>query len=372
MGRETALLQAVHARPGLTRAQAAALLGLGTGAAAELVAKLVAATLLSERPLTPTGGRGRPSRELAPHPAGPLVLAAAVTQETWQVEAVQLGGDVLARRQGVRAGGPAEVLGAMARAVSQLRRRFPGRVRGLGLSAPGAVLDGRTVDAVGLGWRHVDLRAIWPGGTLVRADNDAGLAALAEGRRGGALGAELALHLRVEAGLGGALVERGRLLRGSRGMAGEFGHMPFGDPRITCPCGAQGCWGTAVDGGALARRLREPSPADPVSYAREIIAGARASGPRERRAVRAVATALGRGLAGLVNGLDPDLVTLGGLAQLVWATEPAALHSALRAGLMESRRSSPIPLRAAALGEAGPLVGAAEQVWDELWPQLHS
>jgi predicted NBD/HSP70 family sugar kinase len=81
---------------------------------------------------------------------------------------------------------------------------------------------------------------------------------------------------------------------------------------------------------------------------------------------------LGRGIAGLINGLDPDLVILGGLAHLIAESEPAALDDALRAGLMNFRASSPPPLRPAALGESGSLVGAAEQVWDQLWPQVHS
>jgi predicted NBD/HSP70 family sugar kinase len=372
VARETALLQAVHARPGLSRAEAATLLGLSTGAATELVAKLAAAHLLTERSLAPTGNRGRPSRQLVPHPRGPLVLAAGITQTTWQVQVGQLGGEVLAQKQGARDGGPAEVLTVMATAGSALRRRFPGRVRGLGLSVPGTVLDGQTLDAVGLGWQHVNLRTIWPRGVLVQADNDASLAALAEARRGGAIGAQLAIYLRIEAGLGGAVVERGRLLSGSRGVAGEFGHMPFGDPQVTCPCGARGCWGTAVDGGALARSLGEPAPVDPVGYAHEIVCGNRAGGAREQDAVRSIATALGRGIAGLVNGLDPDLVVLGGLAALVEQAQPTAVHNALRAGLMKFRASSPPPLRAAELGESGSLVGAAEQVWDRLWPGLHS
>jgi predicted NBD/HSP70 family sugar kinase len=358
VARETALLQAVHRRPGLSRAEAATLLGLSTGAAAELMAKLAAAHLLSERSLAPTGSRGRPSRQLVPHPSGPLVLAAEITQTTWRMQVVQLGGDLLAQKQGEHDGGPGEVLAVMAGAGSALRRRFPGRVRGLGLSVPGTVLNAQTLDSVGLGWQDVDLRSIWPRGALVLADNDASLAALAEARRGGAIGAQLALYLRVEVGLGGALIERGRLLSGSRGVAGEFGHMPFGDPRVICPCGARGCWGTAVDGGALARSLGEPVPADPIGYAHAIISGDRADGAREQRAVRAIATALGRGIAGLVNGLDPDLVIIGGLAQLVERAQPAALQTALRAGLMGFRASTPPAVTAAELGEAGSLIGA--------------
>ncbi len=108
------------------------------------------------------------------------------------------------------------------------------------------------------------------------------------------------------------MVDHRNALTGATGAAGAFGHIPFGDPAIACPCGARGCWGTAVDGTALARLLGRPAPRDHVAYARRLIR-ATAPTPTERAAVRLVAGALGRGIAGLVNGIDADLVTLGGL-----------------------------------------------------------
>src|ERR1700729_554620 len=159
-------------------------------------------------------------------------------------------------------------------AVPRRRPRLPGRVRGLGVSAPGTVRDGHTLDASYLGWSDIDLRVLWPGAPLFAADNDATLAALAESRRGAAASAPLSLHVRVDAGIGGAIIERGRVLSGARGVAGEFGHMPFGDPEARCPCGARGCWGTAVDGTALARLLGAPAPRDPVSYTADVLARA--------------------------------------------------------------------------------------------------
>jgi predicted NBD/HSP70 family sugar kinase len=235
---------------------------------------------------------------------------------------------------------------------------------------PGTVLDGRTLDAVGLGWRGVDLCAIWPRAELFVADNDATLAALAESRRGAATTARVALHLRVEGGLGGAVIEDGRLLAGAHGVGGEFGHMPFGDPAIACPCGAYGCWGTAVDGTALARLIGDRKPRDAVTYGQRILARAAAGEPAELRAVRTVAGVLGSGAAGLVNGLDPDLITLGGLAAEMQLVAPDELHTAFRAGLMEFRRATPPAIVPATLGDAGPLIGAAEQVWNRLWSQL--
>jgi predicted NBD/HSP70 family sugar kinase len=212
---------------------------------------------------------------------------------------------------------------------------------------------------------------VLPDGVVFVAGNDASLAAAAESARGAAAGASLAVHLRIEGGLGGAIVDHGRLLVGALGVAGEFGHMPFGDPAVTCPCGAAGCWGTAVDGTALARFLGQPPPPDPVSYARRIIADATdPTAERERAAVDAAAAALGRGIAGLVNGLDPDLVTLGGVGADLLAAAAGELTTAYRAGLMAFRRTTPPPVVPAALADDGPIAGAGEEAWSSLLTRL--
>ncbi|MGX5657382.1 hypothetical protein ACWKWC_21595, partial [Geodermatophilus nigrescens] len=193
--RAVAMLAAVHARPGLTRAEASRVLGIGTGGAAEVVGRLVGERLLAEGPVVPAVGRGRPTRRLTAHPEGPLVLAAVVTHESWRVDAVELGGASVAGLSGRHSGEPAgAVLAELRRSVGELRARFGDRVLGLGLAGPGIVLDERWLDATVLGWTDVDLWSVWPDAGVLVADNDATLAALAESRRGAAVGARLALH----------------------------------------------------------------------------------------------------------------------------------------------------------------------------------
>ena len=153
-------------------------------------------------------------------------------------------------------------------------------------------------------------------GRALVAGNDASFAAIAEARRGAAVGAGSVLHLYMDAGIGGAVIEGGRLVLGATGTAGEFGHMPFGDPAQQCRCGARGCWDTTLDGAALARALKQPQPADEVSYVRQVLAAARAApvAPHEEvAAAQQMASSAGRGVAGLVNAFDPDIVTFGGL-----------------------------------------------------------
>ena len=372
-GRELSLLRAAHAHPGLTRAAAARMLGISTGAATEVVTRLSSAELLSERPAPPTGTRGRPTRELTAHPAGPLVLACAISNERWRLDVVQLGGKSIATAGEPNAGAPPRpVLTAIAAAVSEMRHRFGPRIRGLGVSAPGTIRDGHTLDAVGLGWQDVDLRELWPDADLLAIGNDGTLAAVAESRRGAIRDAKLAVHLHIDAGLGGAVIAEGRVLAGAHGNAGEFGHMPFGDPALECPCGARGCWGRSVDGSELARLLHAPPPPEPVTYAHAVIARAATGAAPEAQALHGVAANLGRGIAGLVNAFDPDVVTLSGLGVAILATSPAPLQAAYRESLMSYRRDSAPPILPSTVGGDGPLIGAGEHVWDTLWRTLEA
>jgi predicted NBD/HSP70 family sugar kinase len=79
-----------------------------------------------------------------------------------------------------------------------------------------------------------------------------------------------------------------------------------------------------------------------------------------------VAAALGRGIAGLINGVDADLVTLGGLGVDLLAVAPDELQAAYLAGLMAYRRDDPPPIVPTVLGEDGPIAGAAEEAWSAL------
>ena len=203
---------------------------------------------------------------------------------------------------------------------------------------------------------------------IVVVGNDATFAALGEAVRGAAKSAELHLHLFLDAGLGGALTHRGAVVPGALGLGGEFGHMPFGDPAAHCPCGATGCWTTAVGAIPLAAALGEPIPRDAVGYARRILERARRGDTRAHHAITDVAASLGRGIAGLVNGLDVDLVTLGGWAPEVADVAPEALSRAYLEGLMRFRRSEPPPMIPGAPERRGFRAGLVEAVGDPLDP----
>jgi predicted NBD/HSP70 family sugar kinase len=366
---QTAITRAVHDHPGVTRAEVAAQIGIPSGFAAETVGRLVATRLVSERPALATGRRGRPTTSLHAHPDGPLVAVAAITHDTWQVAAVELGGTKVAATQRPHHRNQARVLDAVTAELGQVSRRFGTRVRAAAVAVPGTVAGSELVHAPGLAWHSVDLSALWPhyepGGEFV-AGNDASLAGVAESRHGAGAGAGAMVYLHLDAGLGGTLIEAGRAVRGATGTAGEFGHMPFGEPARRCRCGARGCWNTSVDGRALARLLHQRVPADDVSYSRRVLASARAGQPRALSAIRTVGSSIGRGIAGLVNGLDPHLVVVGGLGPDLLHIAADEVTAAYHDGLMAFRATPPPPVLPARLGTDGPLLGAADEAFARL------
>jgi predicted NBD/HSP70 family sugar kinase len=370
-----AVLRAVHRQPGIERAAVARRLSLTSGLITETVARLSSLNLLSEHPAPRTGARGRPTTTLGPHPRGPLVIAVVIGHETWRIAVAQLGGTELARTERPHRRDSAEVLAVLAAQLRSLRRRHGLRIRAVAVSVPGTVRHNRLAQAANLGWSDVDLSMLWPADRGARpflAGNDATFAAVAEARRGAAAGAASLVHLFMEAGLGGAVIEDGRLVLGALGTAGEFGHMPFGDPAQPCRCGARGCWNTAIEGAAIARLLNQPPPADEVSYSRQVFAAARArlvpgAPPRaEFTAVQAVARSVGAGAAGLANALDPGVITLGGLGRDLLDIAGDQVYPAYLAGLMTFRRASPPPLLPARFGDDAPLAGALEEAFSAM------
>ncbi|GAB7067418.1 ROK family transcriptional regulator [Mycolicibacterium hodleri] len=360
------LIAVVRAEPGITRATAAQRLGIGSGGAAELMARMRSAGLLSESP-APVQGRGRPTTVLGPHEEGPLVLAVDVRSGDWRLALAGVDGQPVVVDEAT-GGDQDRVRAQLTEAIGAAYRRNSTRIRAIAVAAPGPVSSSHVGQVPSRGWRDVDMSGLAAripddAGVRLIIGNDATLAGLAESRTGVAHSAATALHLIVAHGLGGTLVVDGEPVGGAHGAAGEYGHIPFADAALVCPCGAFGCWDLTVDGRALARHRGEAPPEDPVGYVRSLVA----RDDRDeltRNAFEKVATSLGRGIGGLVNLHDPDVVTIGGVAPLLRAAAPDAFDAAYRDGLMAFRKESPPPVLDGMHGDDGPLVGAVTLALD--------
>ncbi|HXZ48644.1 MAG TPA: ROK family protein [Usitatibacter sp.] len=153
-------------------------------------------------------------------------------------------------------------------------------------------------------------------GREVRIANDANCFALSEAVDGAARGAAVVFGVILGTGVGGGIVVNGRILEGANAIAGEWGHNPLPLPRAedhplpACYCGRRGCIETYLSGpGMAADHARATGER---REAAEIAARAgHGDRPCEETLGRYVER-LARGLASVINVLDPDAIVLGG------------------------------------------------------------
>ena len=349
----------------LTRPELGRRLGLESGPTSDLVKRMTRAALISERRAA-ADGPGRPTTTVHAHPAGPVALVLDLRPGDWRLARCGVDGGVEVFATGPHDGTQPDALltrlGARVRAAADT---LGDRLVGVGVAVPGPTAEDRLVHATMLGWRDVDLSGLRPAPDLpVVAGNDATMAAVAESRLHSPRPRAL-LHVVVEVGIGGALVVDGRPAPSARGLHGEFGHLPLGDPRTRCPCGALGCWAAAFDARQVARRAGLRVRRDPRAWLHRLFTDDRPT-LKAGRARAELAAALGRGIAGLVNARAPELVTLGGLAADLRAVSPDGFARAVRAGLMTVHRDRPPDILDARCGEDGPLIGAGLLVFDRV------
>ncbi|OIK23258.1 ROK family transcriptional regulator [Streptomyces malaysiense] len=356
------VLHAVSAEGSLSRAAVASRIGLTRAAVSTLVDELIRWGLLEELGPERPGRVGRPGSALAVNGRGPAGIGAEIGVDHLAVCAVDMRGAVRARavRRGANRGrAPEPVIAELAALVSQVvaeAEREELWPAGLAVAVPGLVArDSRTVvRAPNLEWRDTDLGGLLPGDWPLTVDNEANFGALAELWLGAGTPREF-LHVSAEIGIGAAIVVDGRLLRGTRGFAGELGHVPVRPDGPPCACGGRGCLEQFAGQEAVLRAAGLQPREDLVGLLAE---HAEKGEEGVREALRDAGTALGIALTGAVNLLDPETVVLGGaLAGL----SPWLLPS-LEAELRGRTTGPACPVAVSPLGPEGPLLGAAHSV----------
>lgn len=356
------VMHTVSAQGPLSRAAVASRIGLTRAAVSTLVDELIRSGLLEELGPERPGRVGRPGSALAVSGHGPAGIGAEVGVDHLAVCAVDLRGEVRSRavRYGANRGrAPGPVVGEL----TELVRRVVAEAEhaglwpaGLAVAVPGLVArDARTVvRAPNLDWRDTDLGDLLTVDFPLTVGNEANFGALAELWLGEDTPRDF-LHVSAEIGIGAAVVVDGGLLRGTRGFAGELGHVPVQPDGPECPCGGRGCLEQYAGEEAVLRAAGLEPGEDRVG----LLAGRAAEGDEDvRRVLRDAGTALGIALTGAVNLVDPESVVLGGaLAALApW------LLPALEAELDRRTAGPACPVSVSRLGPEGPLLGAAHSV----------
>jgi glucokinase len=253
-------------------------------------------------------------------------------------------------------------------------------VVGVGVAAPGPldIESGVVLAAPNLtGWRDVPLAAALAEATglPVWVNNDANLAALGEARTGAGIGFDPLVYLTVSTGVGGGIVQGGRITTGAHGLAGELGHVVVEPGGPACNFGHRGCLegvasGTATAALARARleggapsRLLDPAFGAGSPTAAQVAEAARAGDALAAEVLGRAGSALGRAIAGYLNVLDPARVVIGGGVSRSWDLLESAVLAEVRDLTMawDHRR---VDIVVAALGDDAGLVGGASYAFD--------
>lgn len=210
-------------------------------------------------------------------------------------------------------------LAAIRDMVSELEART-GRTGTVGIGMPGSL---EPVSRLGKGcsstWvlgQPVETDLCAALGREIRVENDADCFAVSEAVDGAGAGHNVVFAVILGSGAGAGIAVGGRAHHGPNNSGGEWGHNPLPFPDVTelpgrpCYCGRHGCMETWVSGRAFEaeheRHTGEHLRAGAIME--KYRGGDRLAGLLWDRYVDRVA----RGLAVVVNTLDPDVLVMGG------------------------------------------------------------
>ncbi len=234
-----------------------------------------------------------------------------------EAAALDASGQLVMRERIVTPTGYPAALQAIANLVHGIEQRLGGR-GSVGVGIPGVISATtglvKNANSIALNGQPFDADLSATLDRRVRMANDANCFALSEASDGAGAGASVVFGVIIGTGCGGGVVVNGAIVPGLNRVAGEWGHIPLPWPNAqetpgpACWCGKHGCMETWVAGPSLAVDCDGPGARDTAALPTRAASGEVQAGAALDRHVDRMA----RGLAVIVNILDPDVIVLGG------------------------------------------------------------
>jgi fructokinase len=256
---------------------------------------------------------------------------------------------------------------AIKEAVERIEKEL-GRTATVGVGIPGTVSTKtglvKNANSTWLNGKPFDKDLSRALGREVRCANDANCLAVSEATDGAGAGKHVVFAVILGTGCGGGIAVDGRVHSGLNGVAGEWGHntLPWMRaeeyPGRACYCGRNGCIETWISGTGLEADYQRATKT--TLKGPEIIARSAAGEPAALAALDRLEDRLTRGLAQVINLLDPDVIVMGGgVSQIprLYENVPARLKEYVFG------KEADTPVVPAKHGDASGVRGAA---W--LWP----
>ena len=251
-------------------------------------------------------------------------------------------------------------------------------VDSVGIAAAGFINSERDeiLYSPNLQWRHEPLKTrIQEQVSIpVSLENDANAAAWAEFRFGSAKDADSMVMLTIGTGVGGAIIDSGKLIHGGFGIGGELGHIRLVKNGRQCGCGQRGCLeqygsGTAflkaarklaTSDGPAGRRLRELASENGILSGAEVSQAIIEGDVGALSLLRELGDYLGQGLASIVAVLDPEVCVVGGGVSIAGEKLTEPIYFSYLNNLPARGYRPELEVIAAKLGNNAGIIGAAD------------
>lgn len=370
-----ALLNAIRKKEAISRVELARVTGLSIGATTGLTAELIRDGLIYEKQEGDSSG-GRPPILLALQPNGAFVIGLKLTEDHITFALTNLEAEVIGRvTVSASHATPEETARQVAEGIMLLLKDSgipQSRLLGIGVGMAGIVDAERGIcrSSPILGWRNVPFAEMVERQTdfPVYLDNDVNTLTLVEMLYGEGVGIEHFLTITIGRGVGLGIVANGQLYRGMGG-AGEFGHTIVDPSGYTCDCGKYGCLETFVGDPWLLKHAQAHGLR--VETIEALANAAQTGHPIARMVLSRAGEALGRGVATLINILNPQLIIFSGEGVRYGELLLGPMRQTLYPNIMPTLEEG-LMLRVSPLGDDTWARGAASLVWRELFrsPQL--
>lgn len=250
----------------ISRAELAKKTQMSATSASRIVKELIDQNFVEETGQT-EGNVGRRATLLKVNPSGALVIGINIDLESIEAGIVDLNGNVVMKKNiDIDLSlPPTEVLDRVAGLVADIKEEIgelSNRIIGCGVSIPGIVEwpQGRVVMIPQFHWANVEIRKYLEEqiGMTVLVDNQVKAILLGESLYGSVVGVDNAACIFVGSGVGGAFMDKGEVIRGSKNIAGEIGHTTIDPDGSLCDCGRFGCLQTFICASALEKESGKP------------------------------------------------------------------------------------------------------------------
>lgn len=362
------VINTVRRRQPISRIELARVSGLQPSTVSLIIEELIRSEWIEEGELV-RGARGRRPRLLTMSSAK-CVIAVDIHPRQTTIAVTELSGRIAWQSVLNLPLDPKKALDRLTSAIKDAVTAHADRtIEGIGICLPGRT-DANAKELIfapNLRWPVVSLRSKIERATglPVKMDNVANACALSEVWFSESDRIRDLVVVEISEGLGTGIFVNGAIVRGERGMAGEFGHIQMVEDGVPCNCGNQGCWETLASNRAAIRYYEQAAGTRRDITFSALLKLALDHDPAALAALQQMAEWLGLGMRMIAAALAPAEIVIVGEITAAWHQVGAIVEAQLR----KHSLGRTVRLRPAYDGASARLRSAVALVFAETFPQ---